>query len=329
MRPEKTIQFLKLLGAKTTSAHKRTGWIVSDCPLGPWNHEGGKSSPEVFGVKQESGDARCNCFACGWHGTMTDLILEIKVKNKTQPRGVFPFGEAKALVEEAENDAELNLDSPDIEEVLFGKKERPAEFPQWWLDSFPPATEVAWGRQYLKERNVPAALAVDLDLRADTEQKRLCFPVRDFDGTLMGLHGRAVPPDTEPRYRMYTYAKKNNPIIWLGESWVDLSRPIVVVEGPFDLASVKRVYGNVVSPLFVNPSEAKLKRMSDAIEWITLYDNGAGGNAGRAKVDKVLGETHVVHHLKPPKGRKDPGEMMDDELRQLLGSLAQLTAKNT
>ena len=49
--------------------------------------------------------------------------------------------------------------------------------------------------------------------------------------------------------------------------------------------------------------------MSDALEWITLFDRGAGGDAGRERVTKALGTDHVIHHLHPPKGRKDPGEM--------------------
>jgi hypothetical protein len=130
----------------------------------------------------------------------------------------------------------------------------------------------------------------------------------------------------EPRYRMYKQAGHTNQIAWLGEDWVDLNRPIVVVEGPFDLTSVLRVYDNVVSPLFVNPSIEKLKRMSDALEWVSAYDRGAGGDAGREKLDKTLGKDHVIQHVYPPKGRKDPGECSVAELEKLLAPVLQLSA---
>jgi hypothetical protein len=99
----------------------------------------------------------------------------------------------------------------------------------------------------------------------------------------------------------------------------------VVVEGPFDLASVFRVYRNVVSPLFVNPSIAKLLRMADALEWFTLFDRGVGGDAGRAKIDKVL-SSHMIHHLQPLPGVKDPGAMSVDHLVEVLGPHVALDA---
>jgi hypothetical protein len=326
--PEKTRQFLKVLGVTAPVAQPRSGWIVSQCPLGPWKHENGKSNPTAFGCKTEPGDAFTTCFSCGWHGSMSDLVTTMRYHQKMEPQVTVKWNEARELIEQAEASSELNLDSPDIEEVLFGKKQEPLHiFPEWWLDSFPRALEIDWAEEYLASREINLDVILQLDVRADTMQRRVCFPVRDFAGRLMGLHGRAVDEGVELRYRMYLQAKRNNPIIWLGENWVDRSKPIVVVEGPFDLASVKRVYSNVVSPLFVNPSEAKLKRMADALEWITLYDRGKGGDAGRQKVEKLLGKDHVTHHLQPPAGRKDPGVCSAEEIAQLLAPLVQLIAK--
>ena len=326
MKQDKVRKFLEELKVKVPHTQRRSGWTVSECPLGPWKHDGGKSSPEVFGVKDEPGDPHANCFACGFHGTLGELLTEAKHRNKAQPRIDVKWGLLFEMVDQAVLDGDLDLDTPDIEEVMSRRTEDLHEFPQWWLDSFPPVHAIPWANTYLAERNVSPAMAELLDLRADTEQHRICFPVRDFKHRLVGLHGRAVHAGVEPRYRMYLQADQNNPIVWLGEDWVDLNRPIITVEGPFDLASVKRVYDNVVSPLFVNPSIAKLKRMSDALEWITLYDRGAGGDAGREKVSKLLDSDHVVHHLHPPKGRKDPGEMNEQEIANLIAPYVQLSA---
>lgn len=324
MKTDATVQFLKLIGVENPQAHKRTGWVVGRCPLGPWRHDGGESSPEVFGAKVEAGDAHTNCFSCGWHGSMSDLLITMRHLNKQQHAVDVKWGDAFALVEKAEAESDLELDTPDIEEMLFGAKEADHVFPDWWLDSFPRWSDVKFARDYLTERNVPAVLADHLDLRADTQQRRVCFPVRDFQGRLRGLHGRAIDKGVDPRYRMYTQAGKNNPLIWLGEHEIDLTRPIVVVEGPFDLAAVKRVYRNVTSPLFSNPSFEKLHRMGDALEWITFYDRGTGGDAGRAKVDAALHKDHVIHHLQPPEGRKDPGDCSVVEIGNLLSPIAPL-----
>ena len=326
MKPEKIVAFLAAMGTLKSSKTKRTGWVVSACPLGPWRHDNGKSAPEVFGVKIEAGDPHANCFACGWHGTLGDLIQHTNGLNKIDPRLEPSWAVAMALVAEAEDTAEYEWDTPGIEEQLAANRNPLHEFPEWWLGSFPKTKDAAPALAYLADRDVSPAMADLLDLRWGPSQRRICFPVRDFDGVLRGLHGRAIDAATEPRYRMFTQAKKNNPLVWLGEQWVDQSKPIVVVEGPFDLTSVKRVYSNVVSPLFANPSNDKIKRMSDALEWITFYDRGAGGDSGRERVTKALGKDHFVTHLHPPKGRKDPGEMSVAELLTLLSGNVTLTA---
>ena len=326
MKPEKIVRFLEAVGVTNAQKFKRAGWVISRCPLGPWRHQNGVSGPEVFGVKLEEGDPFCRCFACNHHGTLGGLIQTIAKLKKDQPVEGFNLAEAQQLVYEAEETQEFDFDIPGIEEVLAGNKDKLLEFPTWWLETFPAAWNAPFARSYLQERHVSQALAAKLDLRADPNQKRVCFPVRDFAGRLMGLHGRAIDGDTHPRYRMYTFTKRNNPLVWLGEERVDLNRPIVVVEGPFDMTSVMRVYDNVVTPLFATPSVEKLKRMSDALEWVTILDRGAGGDNGRAQITKALGGDHVVHHLQPPKGRKDPGEMTPSELAALLQNIMPLTA---
>jgi len=101
---------------------------------------------------------------------------------------------------------------------------------------------------------------------------------------------------------MYLQGGHNNPIVWLGEQWLiapsDRRR-----RGPFDLAAVLPVYGNVVSPLFSNPSVAKISA------WPTPSNGSpsmivARRRRGREKVASVLTKDHTLHHLKPPKGFK-------------------------
>lgn len=316
--------FLKLLGADVPQQQSRAGWVISNCPLGPWRHEGGKSGSPTFGIRRESGDPHVHCFSCGYSGTAVDLVYTIRHLNKTDPQIEVSWPHVMQIVDQFEDDFDLNLDSPDIEEVLFGAKKGVQEYPDWWLASFPKVADTMPGQAYCKARKLREPVWDALDLRFDPKENRVCFPVRSFEGKLVGLHGRAIDPDTQPRYRMYTYKGVNNPLFWLGESWVDLSKPIVVVEGPFDLASVIQVYPNVVSPLFANPSIEKLKRMADALEWVTFLDRGTGGDTGRKKIEAVLGADHMVTHVLPPENRKDPGECSVDELKDILGGVVSL-----
>jgi hypothetical protein len=322
---EQTVQFLALIKAHVPADQSRSGWVVARCPMAPWRHAGGQDKKPSFAIRLEPGDAFANCFSCSWHGKQSDLLLALRYANQKNPVDSYPFGQALQLIAQAEEEIDLALDSPDIGELLVeGQGGRCHEFPDDWLASFPRWHESDMARDYLELRGVGFEVANMLRLRFDPKQHRVCFPVRDFKGRLMGLHGRALDDTVDPRYRMYKHAGRNNPLIWLGEHWVDLTRPIVVVEGPFDVAAIYQVYRNVVSPLFASASAAKLLRMADAFEWITLFDRGTGGDHGRAKVTQVFqGHHHVVHHLLPVEG-KDAGEMSPDELAQVLTNYVKL-----
>jgi DNA primase len=316
VKKEPVVEFLKAVGAAVPQHQPRNGWVISDCPLGPWKHKEGKSAPTVFGARLD--DGVCKCFACGWAGQPFDLLLDLKRLVKLTGKGAINFKAAMDAVLTLDEESEFEPKWQTLDQRLAVTKKELHEFPAWWLDSFPFWSQISAAVAYLGERNVYAEVADFLDLRFDTTEKRVCFPVHDFSGKLMGLHGRAIQKGVEPRYRMYTQGGENNPIIWLGERWVDPDYPIVVVEGPFDLAAVMAVYPNVVTPLFSNPSFDKIRRMAHVKEWVTFLDRGAGGDAGREKIDLVLGGDHSISHVLPIDGSKDPAEMTRESIKHVL-----------
>jgi hypothetical protein len=320
------VAWLEALGAKVPNNQPRSSWIVSDCVFGNWRHDNGKSTPDAFGVRLDSGVPFVNCFSCGYHGDMDEALLEIKHAEKRQPSGTpRDFETAGKLLEKAANEFDLDLSGPDLEEWLTIKATM-HDFSEEWLASFKPVVQVAPGRMYLKSRGVPEDVAEALDLRWDSGERRVCFPVRDFKGALRGLHGRATIDGVEPRYRMYSHQDKNNPLIWLGEHWIELDKPILVVEGPFDVASAVRVYRNTCSPLFANPSYDKIQRMGDALDVVTLLDRGKAGDLGRIRFSKSLPGSKVINLIPPPQVEKDPGAMSVEQLQDLLGPYLELDA---
>ena len=330
MNPERSRKFLAALGASVPVAQSRKGYLVSSCPLAPWRHEGGVDNNPSFAAELATGDALTHCFSCGWHGPASRLAMEVSHLNKVTPRESPPaIAKANEILLEAEQQEPLEIDFGErsYEERILAGGEEMMEFPEWWLDTFPTVAAVGGAyRDYLLERGVPEALWWEYDLRADTTLQRIGVPVRDFDGVLRGFHGRAIQPGAKLRYKAYKFADVYNQLVWFGENKVDTTRPVVFVEGPFDLFAVRRVYANVVSPLFATPSYEKLRRMSDALEVLTFFDRGAGGDAGRKRVDHAFDQGQYVVHLQPPTGRKDPGVCTDDELRELLAPHVQLIA---
>src|SRR5262245_13841198 len=98
MKQEAVIPWLKRLGAKVPVVQVRGGWTVASCPLAPWTHDGGTDKNPAFAVRKELGDAFTHCFACGWHGAQSDLVTEMRHRNKLDPRLDVKWGEVLKLI---------------------------------------------------------------------------------------------------------------------------------------------------------------------------------------------------------------------------------------
>jgi hypothetical protein len=319
MKKDDVFEFLDCVGAVPSKKQARAKWVTSSCPM-VWNHKDGKSSADVFGVKLEQGDPLCHCFACGWGDSALGTTLEIKRQTSEEYQSNLNIKRAMEICVQASDDIELEFEDVDYEEAL--KKDEVTVFDDWWIETFPSVQQSALGMHYLNTRlggPIDPDVIKFLDLRFDPNQKRVCAPVKNKKNQFVGLHGRAIYDDIDPRYRMYTYKGKNNPQYWLGENWVDLEQPLVVVEGYFDMARVLPVWPNVATPLFANPSIEKMKRMAGASEIITFFDWGAGGDFGRERFQKQFGSTHLISHCKPPAGVKDPGACTHGQIFSALG----------
>ena len=65
--------------------------------------------------------------------------------------------------------------------------------------------------------------------------KRIIIPLRDSDGSVFGIQGRSVDPEVEKRFRFFTiiFDEEIGHKIF-GLDRLDTTKPIFVVEGPFD-----------------------------------------------------------------------------------------------
>lgn len=216
--------------------------------------------------------------------------------------------------------ADLDFDMgsiPDWEESPIKKNE--IVFPESWLASFKRLEMFPVALQYVKKRGLSMAMIKALDLRFDPVQKRVGFPFRNFKGQLMGIQGRSIEliPHNDLRYFQYGYQQHRNMHAWMGEDKLDLDRPVVVLEGPFDYASVFRVYPNVAASFTSGLSNEKVRRLSDACEIITFYDYGKGGDAARKKIREVLKGMPIIDII-PTEEQDDAGAMDEEDVAQYL-----------
>ena len=117
-------------------------------------------------------------------------------------------------------------------------------------------------------------------------------------------------------YYAYGYENRRNKMPWLGESWVDLDKTIVLVESVFDLAAVHRVYRNVMCPLSSGFNDNKVRRIDDGVQYVTFFDHGTGGNHARDRIDKVMQSPYT--HVIPTKENGDPGNMSGKQIQVAL-----------
>lgn len=309
-------KLLRLLGAKVPDEQNRSGWILSTCPFAPWTHQGGTSNSPTFGVEDKPGRKRYHCFSCGERGfDVKALPTEVMMHQLQEHYAGLKIAEAIALVEAEDEVCEVEAKSYD--EVEAEKNKPMVVFPEWWLDSFIPVQESQDAINYLAGRQITEEVCEFLDLRYDSERRRVCFPVRDTEGILRAFHGRAIDKDNDLRYFAYGFHKKRNPLIWLGEEWMDVDKPVLIVESVFDLASALRVYSNTICPLMSGLSQAKCDRVSDVEEGVTLFDFGTGGDHGRTGVTKFM-KGSLIRHITPSEEDDDPGNMSVDRLKEVL-----------
>ena len=311
MNREQIHTFLSALGVTAPTQQSRSGWVVASCPVAPFLHEGGGDKHPSFGVKVvEEGTSWCKCFSCGTSGSLVHLV---EVMHRYTVGGIN-LREAEGLVLRELMESDIN--PPDYESVV--KAEPPIiEFPEPWLSSFVSVLNNPTGMAYLGTREIDLPTVKALDLRYDGSSRRVCFPVRDWVGRLVGLHGRAIDPDKVPPYYVYRWNKKHNNQVWLGESWVDPDKPVLLVESVFDLASCYRVYKNVMCGFSSGLGKMRLHRVSGLPEVVTLYDVGTGGDSARAVLRKTFSRSALTQ-LVPGVLENDPGQMPVARIREVL-----------
>lgn len=320
MKQEKIGILLKALNSKRTGF--RAGWVEGPCPLAPWKHANGKDAHPSFGIKSEDKKKSiCKCLSCGFGGDLMDLLFQVSGLKKKQDAVGYKMAYAAQLVASEFDDMECDVHG--IPEYGDEKPKAELVFPESWLESFKSATKFSVAMEYLHSRGVSNVTIDALDVRYDPLQHRIGFPFRNFKGQLMGVQGRSLDKITDLRYYHYGYHGTRNLHAWMGENTLDMDKPVVLCEGPFDYAAIYPVYPNVAASFTSGLSVEKCKRLGDAESIITLYDYGAGGNAARKRLREVL-KGIPVKHVIPTEQQDDAGNMSLAEITAALKGLVEL-----
>jgi len=313
MDRDRVVDLLTALGGQVTA--KTSNWVTCRCLFASFTHEGGIDNHPSSGMSVKAGESNYNCFSCGEGGSPYAVYKRLKFLYGGNVPPKIDLRKAMQIIDG--DDYDPDVDIPDYETEIDKKPTVLVPFDEHWYSCFPDA----YSHPYTAVREIHPDLAAQIDIRLDFERARILFPIRDWSGVLMGVHGRTFMEDVEPRYYSYPSNGVRNPTVWMGEDHTDLDDPVVLVEGQFDYAKVRVHYDNVLSGQTTQMQLEKLKRISHASEIITIFDTGMGGDKGRERVSKFFSSIPVTH-LKPPEPYGDLGNMPDENVRELLGLIS-------
>jgi hypothetical protein len=242
------------------------------------------------------------CFACR-QGSAEELLSVIEMYSHTS--STYDFTRCHQLLQDEQYVTPLPEygEFPHVDKVFD-------PWPQYWLDSFQKAEWCAESAMYLASRGVPIAVAQQYDLRFDTKRQMVVAPYRDVFGRLAGARGRATDNSVKFRHYDYTWQGKNNArLVWFNEQVLNLSGPVVVVEGQFDLFKTATIWPKTLAALTAKPTLEKMKKLGDCNQVIQIPDRDEAGKESTylyAKYCQQLGLRHGVVWL--DEGVKDPDE---------------------
>jgi 5S rRNA maturation endonuclease (ribonuclease M5) len=321
MKPEKIKALMPCIGSKFKS--QRPGWFSGTCPF-RWRHQDGHGGE--FGISTDPKKKSIyKCLSCGAFGDLTDLLLDIQAGLRKHPELRKNFNLLPASQMVADEFADMELKPEDIPDFEAPLERNEVLFPEQWLKSFRPIFTFPDAVQYCRGRGLSTDVLEQLDVRYDPQQRRVCFPFRNFKGELMGLQGRSTDKDPALRYFQYGWHGHRNMHVWLGEQWVNQDLPVVLCEGPFDLAKIFMVYPNVCASFTSGLSRAKVRRLADSDSIITFYDFGSGGDAAREAIDQYMKGTPILHII-PSDEDGDAGAMRPEEIAEALCDHVELPA---
>lgn len=275
-----------------------TNNIQTTCPF----HKGGQERKPSFGIltrdkgKQEAGT--CHCFACGWTGSLEEMISNCFGYDDLGNFGTKWLAKNfQSISIDSRPDIDLGLDMPTIQE-------RKAYIPDEEYDDFRVFHPYMWARKMTPD-------TVDIfDIGYDEDTNCITFPIKDEQGHILFIARRSVqtkffnyPSAVEkPVYGLYELRKlpEYPDTVYICESMIDA----ITVWG----------YGEYAVALNGLGSESQYKQLAAMPNrcFILATDNDSAGQNARLNLRKKL-KNKLLYDLVLPEGKKDINDLTQEE----------------
>jgi len=299
-------------------------WVLVSCPFAGTGHGSKKDDrPSAGFLINDSGHSIFNCFVCGKRS------IESVLNTYKWKYGVDVIGE---YLRNEISEAKVSVSFPKKEYI----KKEPKPVPDSILNKFKPLDNAI---RYLTSRGVDAGIARDHGLMYCNKiipkygkewNHAIVVPIKDIDSKTYWLHFRSISG------KAFWHAKPEH--FGLSEDWgrsdsffamdkVDLSKPIIIVEGAFDCLRLKTLgLNNVIATHGgVSKKSEKLLRLKNNII-ICGFDSDHAGKEFHKHAEQCFGKSLRALDWNLV-GCKDPGELKSREDLEIVLNHSKLNLK--
>jgi len=342
-------QFLHALGCQKISVG--TKWVRSTCPMGHL-HAGGKDRQPSFAICIDPGDeSNCRCQACGIYGGLIPLVWRISADGRRPRPDLFDF-----LVKHNQMDVEkLDLDPPepapdDLEgQIRAARKYVPnpkrkskfvhpddepqaevpedvlrqmiADMPDYVLDYLTRKPDPIMG---VDGRGLEPLTIAEWELGWHKVNRRVCIPIRDEDGKLVAISGRAFE-DQQPKY-LHSRFKRDR--VLFGEHKHDATvRSGSLFEGFFQtIYTWQYGYVNTLARMGTHLSRQQSEKLVRWFDHLLIVPDGdAAGRNSAEQIRDTLAALEIDGHrieqidIAPMPNKKDADTLKPEKLIEVMG----------
>lgn len=334
--------FLSMLGCDRITVGAQ--WVRSTCPMG-YRHSGGADKTPSFAISIDPGDkSNGRCQGCDFGGDLMTLLWRLEVdRRRVHSEAVgylrrFNQIDTSKLVDEPpppNNDSGIRKTAYRPGSQRVSRFVRPEEEPQArvreetlreMIGAMPPHILDYLTREpdphkpdHLRRgRRLDPQTVITWELGWQERQRRVCIPIRDTEGNLVAVTGRAFSAQQSPKY-LHSSFKRDR--VLYGEHRVDRSKRYgYLFEGFFQVMYAdQNGYPNPVARMGSHLSRQQAGKLVSWFDHLIIVPDGdIVGKDSAERIAQDLGSVIRVDVSDMPRGR-DADTLKPAKLFDVLG----------
>ena len=298
--------------------------IQTNCPF----HKQGQERKPSFGVNGEKD--KCHCFACGWSGSIEEMVSELFGYNDAGKFGkrwlikrfnTIEIETRKNIMEDFRNDNNTlcsnlyNRSNKRSDRILCGKtrqvklsdKKEQSEITEEELDKY------RYVHPYMYERKMNNRVIEIFDVGYDKETECITFPIRDKNGNCLFIARRSV------NTKFFSYPQGvEKPLYGLYELYQLDEFPKEIYESMIDAITIWTHCDKYAVALNGLGNDLQFSQLNDMPNrtFILATDNDSAGIKARIRLKKYI-TNKIIKEIILPSNRKDINECTYNEFENI------------